>query len=115
MPMKRENYSDDWEQVSLDARIRAGNKCENCGAPNGLHVWRSGPTDWALSYLDDGKFVKIVLTVAHLNHDTHDNRPENLRAWCQRCHLRYDREHHAESRAANKERRIADSGQARLL
>lgn len=31
-------------------------------------------------------------------------RPENcsdtnLKAWCQRCHLNYDKEHHAQTRA----------------
>jgi hypothetical protein len=31
-----------------------------------------------------------VLTVAHLNHDPQDCRDENLKAFCQRCHLRYD-------------------------
>ena len=40
----------------------------------------------------------VVLTVAHLNHQPEDcgepgDRP-NLKAWCQRCHLTYDAEHH---------------------
>jgi len=35
-----------------------------------------------------------VLTVAHLNHEPLDVRDENLKALCQRCHLRYDIEHH---------------------
>jgi hypothetical protein len=34
--------------------------------------------------------VKVVLTVAHLNHDPADCRDENLRAGCQLHHLRYD-------------------------
>lgn len=37
---------------------------------------------------------KIVLTVAHLNHTPEDCRDENLKAMCQRCHLRYDHDHH---------------------
>lgn len=36
----------------------------------------------------------VVLTVAHLNHTPEDCRPENLKAMCQRCHLRYDHDHH---------------------
>ena len=38
------------------------------------------------------KKVKVVLTVAHLDHDetNHDVSIERLRAWCQLCHLRYD-------------------------
>jgi hypothetical protein len=35
-----------------------------------------------------------VLTVAHLNHDGMDCRDDNLKAMCQRCHLRYDQELH---------------------
>jgi 5-methylcytosine-specific restriction endonuclease McrA len=46
--------------------------------------------------------VKIVLTVAHLNHDITDNRPENLRALCQRCHLTHDKEQHAQTRRRNR-------------
>ena len=38
--------------------------------------------------------------------------PENLRAWCQRCHLRYDQQHHAETRQLT--RRTA-GGQLELL
>lgn len=35
---------------------------------------------------------KIVLTVAHLDHDEEnfDVKDERLKALCQRCHLRYD-------------------------
>jgi hypothetical protein len=36
--------------------------------------------------------VRVVLTVAHLNHTSGDDRDENLRAWCQWCHLHYDRQ-----------------------
>ncbi|MFC7611660.1 hypothetical protein [Teichococcus aestuarii] len=32
----------------------------------------------------------MVLTVAHLNHQPEDCRPENLLAGCQRCHNLYD-------------------------
>jgi len=54
---------------------------------------------------------KVALTVAHLNHDTTDNRPENLKAMCQRCHLRYDAKHHARSAAETRRRRRIDAGQ----
>jgi hypothetical protein len=51
-----------------------------------------------------------VLTVAHLNHDPQDNRDENLKAMCQRCHLRYDRDLHAENRAKTLDRRRGQGG-----
>lgn len=47
--------------------------------------------------------VRVILTVAHLNHTPGDDRPENLRALCQWCHLVYDRDHHARTRAERKD------------
>lgn len=42
----------------------------------------------------------VVLTTAHLDHRPENCADENLMAMCQACHLTYDREHHAASRAA---------------
>lgn len=39
---------------------------------------------------DGNHWLVIVLTIAHLDHDTTHNDPENLRALCQRCHNRHD-------------------------
>lgn len=44
---------------------------------------------------EEGRPTIIVLTVAHLNHDPTDCRPENLAAMCQRHHLAYDAALHA--------------------
>ena len=44
---------------------------------------------------DEVRRIVIVLTIAHLDHTPENNSPENLRALCQRCHLRYDAKHHA--------------------
>lgn len=44
--------------------------------------------------------VKIVLTIAHLDHDVANNADGNLAALCQRCHNRHDQPH----RQANAER-----------
>ncbi len=44
----------------------------------------------------------VVLTTAHLDHTPENCAPENLRAMCQGCHLHYDREHHARTRAATR-------------
>ena len=77
MPIRPENkarYPKDWKQISLRIRARADNKCEDCGVEN--YSVRDGS--------------KIVLTVAHLDHTPENCGDENLRAWCQRCHNRYD-------------------------
>lgn len=77
MPIRPENkdrYPKDWKQISLRIRERAGQKCEDCGVEN--------------YSIRDGS--KIVLTVAHLDHTPENCADENLKAWCQRCHNRYD-------------------------
>lgn len=44
----------------------------------------------------DGKVkpIKIVLTIAHLDHIISNNEFSNLKALCQKCHLDYDKDHH---------------------
>lgn len=77
MPIRPENkarYPKDWKQISLRIRERADQKCEDCGVEN--------------YSIRDGS--KIVLTVAHLDHTPENCADGNLRAWCQRCHNRYD-------------------------
>ena len=84
-------YPKDWKQISEKIRARAGNRCE-CVGECGLHPGkrceeRNGQAaQWAKG--------RIVLTVAHLNHTPEDCRDENLKAMCQRCHLRYDLDLH---------------------
>ncbi len=51
---------------------------------------------------DEAPVIVIVLTVAHLNHDPTDCRPENLAAMCQRHHLLYDQQHHNETAYATR-------------
>lgn len=45
-------------------------------------------------------FTQIVLTIAHLDHDkeNHQVSIDRLRAWCQQCHLNYDRPRHIQNR-----------------
>ena len=96
MPIRDENkhrYPDNWPEIRAGILERAGDACEGCGAANG----RAHPITGA----------KVVLTVAHLDHTPENCEPKNLRAWCQRCHNRYDAPHRAENRrrtAARKRR-----------
>lgn len=121
MPIRPENkdrYPKDWPQISAAIRQQAGNCCEKCGAPNGVHILRGVEFENRAAYavpcelgahtydaetgallavrlVDDIKRagwreVKVVLTVAHLDHQPENCDPANLRAWCQRCHNAYD-------------------------
>lgn len=126
MPFDRSKYPPDWDRISRETRERAGQRCERCKAPNHAVVWRCQGSyifDDGRAYDDEtgaflgyvrgselpvGRFVRIVLTVAHVNHDTTDNRPANLRCWCQKHHLAHDRELHTEhARATRRSRKAA--------
>ena len=50
----------------------------------------------------DLKIIMIVLTIAHLDHQPENCADDNLRAWCQRHHLGYDREHHQRNAHATR-------------
>ena len=81
MPIRPENrarYPKDWKAISAHIRFeRARNRCEACGvAVNGL------------PHPDTGS--KVILTVAHLDHQPENCTYDNLRAMCQRCHNIYD-------------------------
>jgi 5-methylcytosine-specific restriction endonuclease McrA len=120
MPIRAENrtrYPADWHEISQRIRDKANNHCEQCGVRNHALIYRGRHgTDPAWRYLNDRVFecsrcattsadlpgtcwddfdrqggpVKVVLTVAHLDHQPENIADENLRAWCQRCHNAYD-------------------------
>jgi len=46
--------------------------------------------------------IKVILTIAHLDHDPGNNSRNNLQALCQRCHNRYDVSHRAETRKTSR-------------
>lgn len=94
MPIRPENksrYPKNWKQIREAILKRANNRCEFCGRLNHSIVENR-----------QGKMIKVVLTVAHLNHTPEDCRPENLRALCQRCHNQYDAKHRAETRKEHR-------------
>ncbi|MBB0027050.1 hypothetical protein [Ralstonia pickettii] len=133
MPIKPENrgrYPANWQEIRASILARAGNRCEQCFAVNGDIIARgigkdvdTYMTDEAKVFdANDGRYlgqwrmsdyecnqdgVKIVLTIAHLDHTPENCDPDNLRAWCQRCHLRYDAKHHAENARRTRHERKA--------
>lgn len=125
MPIKPENakrYPLDWPQIREKILRRAWWCCENCGVQNHAWGWRDAegkfhkinkgvirdtwpkderhtrkPPFMLATDKGDVKIIEIVLTVAHLDHQPENCTPENLRAWCQKCHLAYDHEHHQQN------------------
>ena len=97
MPIDYKRYPSNWfSEIRPAVLQRAQYKCE--GSP-------AYPDCRAVNYeFHPVTRSRVVLTVAHLDHDTTNNDPENLRAWCQRCHLTYDALHHAKNAYATRRR-----------
>ena len=95
MPISKENkskYPRNWKEISRRIRFdRADNKCEFCGAIN----YEPHPITKS----------KVILTVAHLNHNPQDCSEGNLKALCQKCHLNYDKEFHVINMKATLKRK----------
>ena len=145
MPVDRSRYPANWKQISQRIRFEvAGNRCQFCDVPNGALIvrsvsdpyrylihksfnnraeyqWPDGRPAHNQELLADfqSKPIRVVLTVAHLNHDTADNSDDNLRALCQRCHNRHDVEYRKKNRAAThaskKQAAIEAAGQQPLF
>lgn len=97
---EKARYPKDWKEISLYIRERSQGQCE-CVDECGLHPWgRCIEKNGRKAFFANGK---IVLSVAHLNHRPEDCGDNNLKAMCSRCHLRYDRGHHAETARATRE------------
>jgi len=106
MPIRPENrarYPADWKAISLEVRAAAGWRCEGSPAYPDCRAFNAEEHPVTRS--------KVVLTVAHLDHQpenvgTPGDRP-NLKAWCQRCHLSYDAPHHAANARETRRRKAA--------
>ena len=122
MPIDYKKYPKNWKsEIRPRIMKRANNTCEfeGCDFKHGEYVWavkRRGKTlGWYRDYeeansmpksfesrknketgiletVPNPKRVKVVLTIAHLDHDetNHEIKDERLKAACQLCHLRYD-------------------------
>ena len=121
LPENRARYPKDWRAIRERILLRSGGMCEaecvdgeRCAAPNGARIVRliGNPEDWrypdyaASRVWETGslysKSIRVVLTIAHLDHTPENNDPENLRAYCQLHHNRHDAKHRAETRRRRK-------------
>jgi hypothetical protein len=103
MPINYRDYHPKWTLIRRMILRRAGNCCEQCSARNGSlldtkEMQRPLPSLFplldpdlqdALDFRRD-QYKRVILTVAHLDHDRNNNRFHNLRCLCQKCHLAHD-------------------------
>lgn len=113
MPIDYSKYPPNWlSEIRPRILKRAKNKCEVCGLKHlskvyAIKMWirddksrynlksiwfrdkRDAEREHTIYHV---KEIKVVLTIAHLDHDetNHDVKDERLKAMCQVCHLRYD-------------------------
>lgn len=135
MPIDYKKYPPNWK-TEIRPRIlkRANNCCEFCKVPNYALIER-GKYNGIFAYQDmdgnifnaeNGEYInsdylgslenpkgtKVILTIAHLDHDkeNHDVSDDRLKALCQRCHLGYDMEKHQKNRqeTMNKRKGLSD-------
>ena len=130
MPIRAELrwfYPIDWPLISRRIRFeRARGRCEDCGRPHAARVVQLADGRWwdeaSGSWRDDAgrpaawpdvveyaaaRDRRVLLGTAHLDHDPQNSAFRNLKALCQRCHLRHDRAEHVRRRRANRRRRRA--------
>lgn len=125
MPIQRQHrwlYPLDWAQISAMVRFeRAKGRCQCCSRPHGQTVFHLGDGRWwdaeketcrdgrgkvircevmgfPSADQDGVRQTRVFLATAHLDHDPTNNRPKNLKAFCQRCHLLNDAPEHRRRR-----------------
>lgn len=99
-PENRARYPADWPAISAWVRFsRALGRCECAGECRAVHPARCEAINGQRSPYTGSM---VVLTVAHLDHTPENCEADNLKAMCQRCHLSYDRDHHAQTAARTR-------------
>ena len=111
MPISAENrklYPKNWQAIREEVRERADDRCEWCGRLNHASYAAGEPED----EVGVQRHVRIVCTVAHLNHNPRDNRRVNLAFLCQKCHNGHDSKHRQANAAKTRDLK---RGQSRLF
>jgi len=90
-------HSKEWKAFRAELLERAGHACEgtpqhpDCRAANGQPHPETGG--------------RVVLTIAHMDHDESHADPARCRALCQRCHNKWDAGHRRINAAATRRAR----------
>jgi hypothetical protein len=122
-------------RLDADGKYLGGARCEQCGKPDREMVYVHTPSPesgqywtkafypvalqrWTYCKLGGGgnfvlfrwpgntvRRIRVVLTIAHLDHVAGHDDDRNLKALCCWCHLNYDQAHHHETRSMRKDSR----------
>ena len=90
---RRKQYPDNWDEMSLQCKERAGWKCEFCHIPQGRKR-KSKRT---------GQWYRVYLHAAHRDHDLGNPTPVLL-CLCPTCHGKYDYQHRIKEQHLSLER-----------
>lgn len=99
MPTNKYRYPPEWrDRIRPRILRRADHKCESCKVPNNALIMYDKSGAWlqmddhmlAWANRNGHPVTRVTLTIAHVNQIVTDNRDDNLRAWCQKCHISHD-------------------------
>jgi hypothetical protein len=109
MPINPNNYPPDWKEISRFIRFqRAQGRCE-CTGQCGLHQPNPHYRRCTERHHHKARYANglVTLTAAHICHcNPPCSNPGHIIAACQRCHLRIDRQLHAQHAAATRAQRV---------
>lgn len=111
--------------IDAPASSIGGKAVRRCNAPHGQIIKRNHEKPWIwyhhepcgicmgeghVAAGDPPEPIKVKLTTAHVCRpaSSGDHSLENLKALCQRCHLRLDRAHHQGNAAATRRRKLGN-------
>ena len=114
MPMKREFYPKNWNQIASQVKEAANWKCSKCNRPCRrpkqsweefqYYLYKCVSESLAAECLTYPR--RFVLTTAHYPDPNPANVSlDNLHAWCSVCHLRADAQLHASRATQTKKQR----------
>ena len=115
MPIDYKNYPANWKTEIRPAILaRENNRCKFCGLENYAVGYRDelgwheiecsmqGDCDAEDAEESGYRVIKIILTIAHLDHNVNNNDYSNLAALCQKCHNNYDIKQRVHNRSTKK-------------
>lgn len=127
-PEDRHHYTraSGWHELRQRILERAKGCCERCGVRNHANGYRerdgrfvehecSGDAEAMELHAEGRRLIRIVLTIAHLDHRPANRDPANLLAMCQKCHVTHDAQQHATNAARTRAKKRAIPGQETLF